>query len=384
MQRRRPAFTIVELLVSMALIMFIMAILSEAFIAGLETFRNMKAIGDMDEKLRAAATLIRKDLRMYHIDRAYYLSDVSAVPFPLNNPAVTAPHGFFFIRQDTPYLTDGGDANDIRVLRNANKGVYLHFSVNAAAYPDPRIDVMRRENWLVGDCFAPEILDLNPPAFQRKNTANQHLDNVCFGRMAEVIYYLRPLEAAPGVPATTTASNVPLYNLCRRQAVLIKSGYEDQMALVSKNAMHDPNNPMCYVNWSKKLYGVSIHPQDPGANPAYLMFNKPADLCFPERRSLYKIVSGAYDAPTSPYDFNFRSCPLLTMGGEILLSNVVSFTVRGMFDSTSGAFTVINPTFAGTYDTATTIIRPLAVEIILRVWDPKTRLTRQVTIIENL
>lgn len=60
--RRRLAFTITELLVAMALIMFIMAVLSEAFVAGLESFRQLKSVGDMDQKLRTAAIILRRDL----------------------------------------------------------------------------------------------------------------------------------------------------------------------------------------------------------------------------------------------------------------------------------------------------------------------------------
>ena len=64
--RQRRAFTLVEMLVAMALIIFIMAILSEAFVAGLETFRQLKAIGDMQEKLRSVATVLRRDLAAEH------------------------------------------------------------------------------------------------------------------------------------------------------------------------------------------------------------------------------------------------------------------------------------------------------------------------------
>src|SRR5258708_6958710 len=48
----RRGFTLVEMLVSMALILFIMAILSEAFVASTKTFRDLKALGDMAAKLR--------------------------------------------------------------------------------------------------------------------------------------------------------------------------------------------------------------------------------------------------------------------------------------------------------------------------------------------
>ena len=48
----RDAFTITELLVAMALIIFVMSILNAAFTEGLETFRKMKGAGDMSEELR--------------------------------------------------------------------------------------------------------------------------------------------------------------------------------------------------------------------------------------------------------------------------------------------------------------------------------------------
>src|SRR5262245_65731500 len=53
-QRRAKSqgFTIVELLLAMAQITLIMSILSNAFVEGLETFRHLKAIGDLEERLR--------------------------------------------------------------------------------------------------------------------------------------------------------------------------------------------------------------------------------------------------------------------------------------------------------------------------------------------
>lgn len=49
----RRGFTLIELLYAMALIVFVMAILSQAFVAGLESFRRLKGIGDLNEGLRA-------------------------------------------------------------------------------------------------------------------------------------------------------------------------------------------------------------------------------------------------------------------------------------------------------------------------------------------
>src|SRR5262249_43820133 len=64
-----------ELLVSMALIIFIMAILSEAFATGIRTFRDLKALGDLNERLRTAITLLRDDLTADHFEGRKKLSD---------------------------------------------------------------------------------------------------------------------------------------------------------------------------------------------------------------------------------------------------------------------------------------------------------------------
>ena len=59
---RRRAFTIVEMLVASALIIFMMWIIASAFQKALDSFRVLKTAGDLQEKLRAATTAIRRDL----------------------------------------------------------------------------------------------------------------------------------------------------------------------------------------------------------------------------------------------------------------------------------------------------------------------------------
>src|SRR5258708_30612631 len=71
---RRTGFTIVELLVAMALIVLIMSILSQAFVEGLETFRRLKGIGDMQDNLRTAVVPLRNDLLARHFDGTQKLS----------------------------------------------------------------------------------------------------------------------------------------------------------------------------------------------------------------------------------------------------------------------------------------------------------------------
>ena len=56
---RRPGFTLVEMLVATALIIFMMYILASAFGSALTSFRVLKAQGDLQEKLRNLATTLR-------------------------------------------------------------------------------------------------------------------------------------------------------------------------------------------------------------------------------------------------------------------------------------------------------------------------------------
>src|SRR5262245_25092160 len=87
-------FTLVELLVSMALMMFIMVILVEAFGAGMDTFQGLRAIGDLQEQLRGASQLIERDLAQDHFDGGRRMSDLNFWDEPRRE-------GFFFVRQAT-------------------------------------------------------------------------------------------------------------------------------------------------------------------------------------------------------------------------------------------------------------------------------------------
>src|SRR4029077_20779351 len=75
MRSRRAAFTLVEMMVAMTLTVFVMVILSQCFVQGLETFSGLKAIGDMQEELRTTTNLLRADLSADHFEGKRRLSD---------------------------------------------------------------------------------------------------------------------------------------------------------------------------------------------------------------------------------------------------------------------------------------------------------------------
>src|SRR6266404_6294533 len=79
--RKRQGFTLVEMMVSMALVIFIMVLLSQAFVASATAFRQLRGLGNMEEKLRTASSLLRRDL--------------SATHFPGHSTQYVGKNGFF-------------------------------------------------------------------------------------------------------------------------------------------------------------------------------------------------------------------------------------------------------------------------------------------------
>jgi len=72
---RRPGFTIVELLVALALVLFIMSIISQVFVDSSEAFRSQRAKAELSEKLRFLTQTLRADLRSNHFEAGRRLSD---------------------------------------------------------------------------------------------------------------------------------------------------------------------------------------------------------------------------------------------------------------------------------------------------------------------
>ncbi len=112
----RRGFTIVELLVAAALSMFIMAILSTAFSKGIDTFRTVRAAGNMQEKLRMASVVIKRDLAAQHFDGGFHpgLSGAFLTDQRLDQVGWTPPsQGYFFIANPDPGIFEGIDEDGI-------------------------------------------------------------------------------------------------------------------------------------------------------------------------------------------------------------------------------------------------------------------------------
>jgi prepilin-type N-terminal cleavage/methylation domain-containing protein len=424
--RRRHGFTIIELLVSMALILFIMVVLSEAFAAGLETFRQLKALGDMQEKMRAVSVVMRRDLAADHFGevRGYRLSDQDLRSQP---PPDT---GYFRIAQ--------------QAIRNAQPPFDRLYQNSIWEGPDGWQVPSTRANqswmaftvWLHGE-RPDDYLTASLPSGGQYATTNQALQglappeiqatqpaNTMLSQWAEVGYFLKPLLQADNTQVN--ANGTPLFALYRRQRLLARN----RSATIAAG------------NWPP-YYDVSF-PQPPNNNPVAVNDNKSINV--PENR-LWMVPS----APGGILNYNYQNnqpiVPSLSQtgvitiqdlaggpgalqaGDDLLLTNVISFDIKvleqgGDYNGTAydgkmpPVFVDLPPTgknqnvnFQGTYSVFDTWskqgnygsptdgwngtnanspyhlplkMRILAIQVTIRVWDERTEQARQMSVIQDM
>ena len=91
----------------MALVVFIMSILSEAFVTGLEAFRHLKSIGDLSERLRTAASTLRADQLAAHFDTQRFIEDTIRTGQPDTGAATALRRMYVALAEDAAELDDG-------------------------------------------------------------------------------------------------------------------------------------------------------------------------------------------------------------------------------------------------------------------------------------
>jgi len=105
--RARGGFTITELLVAMALIALLMSILSQAFVEGLDAFRQLKGIGDMNERLRSAVAELRSEVLAARFATDRFIDDTLRTGTPDAKNAVDLRGRYAAISEDAADLDEG-------------------------------------------------------------------------------------------------------------------------------------------------------------------------------------------------------------------------------------------------------------------------------------
>ena len=420
----RPAFTIVELLVAMALIVFIMYILAEAFAAGTTAFRNLKAIGDMNERLRSAGTTLRRYLEADHFEGRKRLSDLD---FWKDGPP---QEGFFRIIQTGSSVNEGNDLDGIPSFQSSFQA--LHFTV--------KLRGNNRGDYFRGSVPAGSPLLALPFADSRFQDSG---GNVICSPAAEVVIYLRDTGLVTEDVDSGANSPQKLFTLQFRQRLLVP----DNGAISPAVSYNTPAN-----NWQNYMEVSAT--QDP-MNTNNLYFNNLQDVTLPGRRwGKFQALSSPSPATppfpiptTDPGLVNFigaNAYPTLgdenaaLSGNDILLTDVLScqisflladstYTSVGrtpefvdIFDPVATAYSAGNkgiPANSALFDTwssrrdevydystwdprqfaASTatipmlqhsinkdLIRIRAIKITMRIWDSRTKQTRQSSIVVDL
>lgn len=361
--RRRQAFTLVELMVSMALIVIILMILAEAFAVGQAAFTSLKAIGDMDERMRTVTSLLRRDLAADHFYGNTRVSD------PTTYTSVNDPiRGFFHVEvgnADAGTLVfpgglvgpqpEGADGDGI--TSTLATSYLLHFSVklrgnnrdaffSAVNVPETMVQA---QTSITPELSAPEARYQNPPPTPAPATG------IYKSQWAEVSYFVWPNGA--------TAGTAPLYNLYRSQFALVGDGTAVNYGTTA------------LTGTAQQYPGMSTPPP-----PTALFFNSPLEIGTGTNR--------AFQCQVDPHSF---ALPIanphdrVVQATLLLLTDVVSFDVQYLSSVLDNATTtpVFQP-LTTSFDTGTSKFGITALQITLRVWDVKTQQTRQVTIVQDM
>jgi prepilin-type N-terminal cleavage/methylation domain-containing protein len=367
--QRRQGFTLIEMLVAMALTIFIMAILAQAFVAGLETFRQLKGIGDMQENLRIAAMRLRSDLTADHFEAGRKLSDAG---FLTSGPPA---QGFLYIQQGSASVWEGNDPDGQPA--NQQNPLSSYRATNHVLHMALRLRGNHREGFLSASVPAGSPLftvNTTIPGLGQADARFQDVTNTYTSAWGEVAYFLVPQgnTIEPLNPKSTQAGT-PLFVLYRVQKVVVA----DSTAINAQAIPANAQNLTAYAEMSCET--------DP-AGSGNLIFNSPADLA-----GVLNNPSTQVDTPPSVPPRRSITTYAPGPGAAPLLGNVISFQVQILVPGAT-AFTDVPPDQNGNlfFDTARpNLLAPQpytisAIAITLRVWDPATQQTRQATIIQDM
>jgi prepilin-type N-terminal cleavage/methylation domain-containing protein len=377
--RTRAGFTLVEMLVAMTLTLFIMVIVTTAFTAGLETFNGMKGIGDLQQSLRMAGQRIQNDLKAQHFEGNRHLGDPA---FPSQG---AVQYGFVRIVQGSslssipgaPYFYEGIDldaGNPATPLSQPSARAVdhiLHFSNNVRGDrpQDFYSAVVPLGAGVAAGAPVPPASPLDPDPnnlnqvatnfFKQPFDAMYQKPGVYTSQWVEVAYFLVRSGSTSDPNDPTNNAGTPLYSLYRIERLVVPRN-DNLLNLI----------PFTQLS---TYAAFSCQPDNPNPQKAqWLVFNTPENLAAGQR------------------SFNLPTDPTASLGAALVVSNVVSFQV--LVSYAGEPFPVIDPTVIQApaplnFDTATqgaTPTRVSGVQVTLRLWDPVTGQSRQVTIFQEM
>lgn len=235
---RQPSnrgFTLVELLVAMALSLFVMALFGSLFLNATQSVQKAKGIATADQNVRTSVLTIKKDLADLYLRSEFDGATNPSKIFIADNAATRPSGGYFMIEENSPAIRQGVDQFGLPL--DVDTDDVIAWTARRAGDSVPEM--------FFGKVPAGSALD-NFNALRRFDATNNGLST---STLAEVAYFLRADSAQSTTPQirgrdaldpTVINVSAPVtYTLYRRQLLII----DDAELLANMNAANiSPSN----------------------------------------------------------------------------------------------------------------------------------------------
>jgi len=300
-------FTLVELMVAMALIILMLSIMSQAFVIATGTMQGLKEVADMQEKIRPAITLLQRDLGANHFEGSKKLSDPE---FWDNGPP---KEGYFMLWQDKANDVAEGATNNVTFSQSA--ALANHMLAFTLKLPGKSPNDFFESS--LGGSFGTIFTNATTNVGMKDANIRRFESNANFihSDWAEVAYFLGPHDAgvSPVSDGNTDGKNnppsLPYFNLYRQQKLVLPSFNISGITL--------------------PLVTAAIR-EEISCETFTGTFNKPSDLTVPWKRMGNRTLNHLGNR-TGPLFSEFVS-PSTKVNTDIIATNVISFDIKLLTD----------------------------------------------------
>ena len=314
----RIAFTLVELMVAMALIILMLSIMSQAFVIATGVMQGLKEVADMQEKIRPAITLLQRDLGAFHFEGIKKLSDPE---FWDNGPP---KEGYFMLWQDRANDVAEGATNNVTFSQSAALANHmLAFTVKLPGKSPNDFFESSSLGAFGNTFFNGPGTPPTPPGMTDSNTRRFEKDSsLIHSEWAEVAYFLGPHTGNPdGYTDGKAGPALAYYNLYRQQRLVLPSYNIAGVTLPTPS--DNPAN-------RDALSELSFHPNEKSGAGNILKFNSPSDLTVPWKRMGNRNYNQLGN-PAGPLFLEFSNAST-KVNSDIIATNVISFDVKLLTD----------------------------------------------------
>lgn len=339
----RSGFSLVELLVAMAIIIFMLSIMSQAFVIATTCMQGMKSVGELVDRTRPVLTLMQKDLSADHFDGTKKLSDANFWDYgPPKEGYFSIVQGGVSEAESKPtdavkyYISNSSNAPD-----QTKSNHVLAFSSRlsgktptdfySAEFPSAQSTGMSQ---IFNYPASPTAADPN----LMKSLNSKRFDFVpgtLHAKWAEIAYFIKPNgQVIKSDPAQTPVlPDLQLHDLYRQQRILLPD-------------VADMNRQVFPGALSNDFYEYSHHVDSVTGK---LVFNQPSDLTAPWKR-----FGNRTAPPLALPNFKTYADPAylpakLINYSDLVLPNVISFDVRVLTDQLDFVHLVENNANFGGY-----------------------------------